>query len=120
MENEAKRIFLAGVGATAMSYEKASEVINQWVEKGKTTVKDGKELNEELKRNITGKGIEKKEAVLGKVDSFRPLTKDILKEVLYEMNYATRADVVELKRKIEVLETKIDKLENNKTEEERK
>lgn len=120
MEKEAKKILLAGVGATAMTYEKASEVINQWVEKGKTTVKDGKKLNEELKRNITEKGTEKKDAVIDKVDSLRPLTKEMLKEVLGEMNYATRADIVELKRKVETLETKIDKLENNKTEEEKK
>lgn len=107
MANEAKKILLAGVGAAALTCEKANEVISQWVEKGKLTVEDGKELAEELKRNVTEKGAEKKEAVLEKVDSLRPLTKEALKEVLEDMNYATKADFIELKRKVEVLEEKL-------------
>ena len=52
MKKEAGNILLAGVGAAALTIEKASDIITGWVKKGKLTVEDGKELTEELKRNI--------------------------------------------------------------------
>lgn len=45
------RIFLAGVGALALSGEKAKELLGELVKKGEMTVEQGKALNEELKRN---------------------------------------------------------------------
>ena len=107
MSNEAKKIFLAGLGTAALTWEKAGEVINDLIEKGRLSVDEGKELSQELKRNITEKGTETKDNVLQKIDDIRPLTKEGLKEVLGEMNYATKADILELKRMIEKLEEKL-------------
>lgn len=47
-----RRFVLAGIGAAAFSYEKASETIDQLVKKGELTVEQGKALNEELKHNV--------------------------------------------------------------------
>lgn len=47
-----RRFVLAGIGAAAFTYEKASETIDQLVKKGELTVEQGKALNEELKHNI--------------------------------------------------------------------
>lgn len=47
-----RRFVLAGIGAAAFSYEKASETIEQLVKKGELTVEQGKALNEELKHNV--------------------------------------------------------------------
>ena len=44
-----KKIMLAGIGAVAVTSE------NDLVKKGQVTVEQGKELNEELKRNIKTK-----------------------------------------------------------------
>lgn len=44
-----KDIFLAGVGAMAMTGEKAKELIDQLIEKGEITVDQGKQINGELK-----------------------------------------------------------------------
>lgn len=44
-----KDIFLAGVGAMAMTGEKAKELIDQLIEKGEITVDQGKQINSELK-----------------------------------------------------------------------
>jgi len=101
MSNEAKKIFLAGIGTAALTWEKAGDVINDLIEKGKISVDEGKELSQELKRNITDKGTETKDNVMRKIDDIKPLTKDGLKEVLEEMNYATKADILELKRMVE-------------------
>ena len=114
MKKEAGNILLAGVGAAALTIEKASDIISGWVQKGKLTVEDGKELTEELKRNITSKGTEVKETV----DSLMPITKDGLREILQEMNFATRSDVLELKRKVEILENRLNEISKQDEKEE--
>ena len=43
-----RKFFLMGVGAVATGVEKSREIVNELVEKGELTVKQGKELNEEL------------------------------------------------------------------------
>lgn len=106
MVNDAKKIFLAGVGAAAMTYEKASEVVSSLVEKGKITVDEGKELSEELKRDVRKSTDEVKEKVAETIENMKPLTKDDLRQVLEEMNYASKSDILELKRRIEALEEK--------------
>lgn len=107
MVNDAKNLFLAGVGAAALTYEKATEVISQLVEKGKFTVEEGKELSEELKRNIKSTASNAKDAVVDTMENIKPLTRDELNSVLDNMNLATKADIIQLQRAIEKLEEKL-------------
>ena len=44
-----KDIFLAGVGAVALTGEKAKELIDSLIAKGELTVEQGKQINEDLK-----------------------------------------------------------------------
>lgn len=53
--DDLKKIFLAGVGAVALTAEKSKEMIDQLVTKGELTVEQGKILNEELKHTISEK-----------------------------------------------------------------
>jgi polyhydroxyalkanoate synthesis regulator phasin len=55
LSDELKKIFLAGVGAIALTAEKSKEVVEELVKKGELTVEQGKVLNEELKRNMQDK-----------------------------------------------------------------
>jgi polyhydroxyalkanoate synthesis regulator phasin len=55
LSEELKKIFLAGVGAVAITAEKSKEVVDELVKKGELTVEQGKVLNEELKRNVKKK-----------------------------------------------------------------
>lgn len=48
-----RKVFLAGVGAVALTAEKTEEIIGEMIEKGEATVDQGKALNKELKRTIT-------------------------------------------------------------------
>ena len=64
MVSDAKNIFLAGVGAAALTYEKATEVISQLVERGKLTLEEGRELSEELKRDVKNTANDAKESML--------------------------------------------------------
>lgn len=50
--NDLKNILLAGIGAVAVTAEKADEVIKELVKKGEITLEQGKALNEELKHRV--------------------------------------------------------------------
>jgi len=47
-----KKVFLAGVGAIALTAEKGSELIGELVKKGEITVEQGKDLNKDLQRSF--------------------------------------------------------------------
>lgn len=54
MMDPLKNLFLAAVGGTTLTYEKADETLKQLVEKGKLSVADGQSLSEDLKRRVKG------------------------------------------------------------------
>ena len=116
MKSEARKLFLAGVGTAALTCEKAGDVIGKLIEKGKLSVEEGKELSEEWKRGISDKSAEKKEDVMNKFDEIRPLTKEMLKDILDEKNYVTKADLLELKRRFDIIEEKLDIIINKSNE----
>lgn len=49
LEQDLKKIFLAGIGALAVTAEKSEELLKELVHKGELTVEQGKALNEELR-----------------------------------------------------------------------
>jgi polyhydroxyalkanoate synthesis regulator phasin len=98
MVEELKNVLLAGLGSAAYTYEKSKKIVDEMVVKGKLTLEEGKQLSEELKRNI--KDVEVK---------VKPLTKADMAELLKEMNFASKDDLEEIK-------TRLTKLENSKSE----
>ncbi|GAA0182628.1 hypothetical protein SH2C18_49740 [Clostridium sediminicola] len=99
MLEEFKNILLAGIGSAAYTYEKANELIDNMVEKGKLTIDEGKDLSQELKRTISNKTKETPKKV-------KPLTKEDIKEILSQMNFATKSDLEQIEDRISKLETK--------------
>ena len=53
IEDSFKDIFLAGVGAMALTGEKAKEVVDTLIEKGSLTVEQGKDINKELQHKAS-------------------------------------------------------------------
>lgn len=49
-----KNLFLAAIGGTTLSYEKAEEILKQLVDKGKLSVTEGQALGQDLKRRVKG------------------------------------------------------------------
>ncbi len=47
-----KKFLLMGIGAAAVTAEKSQQVVDELVKRGERTVEQGKELNQELKRNV--------------------------------------------------------------------
>ena len=47
-----KKFVLMGIGAAAVTVEKSQQIVDELVKRGELTVEQGKELNQELKRNV--------------------------------------------------------------------
>lgn len=80
-----KNVVLAGIGAAAVTTEKAKDVADELVKKGSLTVEQGKVLNEELKHNIkeTLDNKKKKDASVEELlSAMAPDQIDALKELL--------------------------------------
>ncbi|KAI3345307.1 MULTISPECIES: phasin family protein [Clostridium] len=104
---EARNLFIAMVGATTMTYEKANEVVNTLVEKGKVTIEEGKELSEELKREIKEKKDTVKFMANEKINEIKPLTKDDIYGILQEFDFISKEEFNELKDRISDIEEKL-------------
>ncbi|HLR20809.1 MAG TPA: phasin family protein [Tissierellaceae bacterium] len=90
MQDLLKNVFLAGVGSMALSYEKSKDLVNDLINKGRITVKQGEQLNEELKRVTKENFSESKDKV----------EKDI-KNYLEGLDLATKEDIENLNKRID-------------------
>ena len=86
--NDLKKVLLAGIGLTAMTVHKADSFVKELVEKGRLTVEEGKELEQELKRQSK----EEAQELLNKLDAKKS-----------SVEYATKDDVKRLEEKLDAL-----------------
>lgn len=114
-----KNVVLAGIGAAAVTTEKAKDVADELVKKGSLTVEQGKVLNEELKHNIkeTLDNKKKKDASVEELlSAMTPDQIDALKELL---NKASKPQDKEAKAEVEAPqdeEQKAEQKENTQDE----
>ena len=95
MEDLLKKVFFAGVGTMALTYEKANDLVNDLVKKGSITVQQGKQLNEELKRVVN----DNKSSTQNIAES-----ETNIKSYLDSLNLATKVDIDNLNKRIDELE----------------
>lgn len=88
-----RSILLAGIGSVAYSLEKGMEMIDELVKKGELTVSQGKELNQELKNRFTRSG--------------KDPDQDMIKEIITNLNLATKEDFHNLEARVSKLEQKL-------------
>ncbi|MDD3840161.1 MAG: hypothetical protein PHP06_06255 [Clostridia bacterium] len=93
MENTLKKILLSGLGTATFTYEKAVELIDEMAKKGELTLKQAKELNQELKKKVED-NVEKDDEVV---------TVKKFNQMIDSMNFATKQDIQELKDMINSL-----------------
>ena len=93
-----KKIMLVLLGSAAVSAEKLDKSLSDLVEKGKLTVKEGKELREELI---------KKDMSVEKDDPKEVLTKDEFRSILDSLNLVETKELKTLEDRIESLENKL-------------
>ncbi len=98
ISDDFKKIWLAGVGAMALTMEKAQELIEMLIRKGELTVEQGKALNEELKHDMREKVkttvSQSKLCVEGVIDSLGKMRKE---------------DIAAIKAKLAAMEAQDDK-----------
>ncbi|SDB04620.1 Polyhydroxyalkanoate synthesis regulator phasin [Streptococcus henryi] len=96
MMDELKKVLLAGIGLTSMTIDKADDFVKELVEKGRLTIDEGKELQQELKRKSEGEA----QAILNKVN-----------EKTQNVQYATKEDMARLEDKLDKLTQFLNKSE---------
>ena len=96
---ELKKLMLATVGAATISLEKIDSTLNELVEKGKLSVKEGKELREELIRK-------------NKKEEPETLTRESLDSMIDSLNLVSKKEVELLEEKIKLLEERVLMLES--------
>ena len=97
--DELKKVLLAGIGLTAMTYDKAEKIVKELMDKGRLTLDEGKELQSELKRKSQAEA----EGLLGQI-----------KEKSQSLQYATKEDLQRLEGKLDAL---LEELKQSKSDE---
>lgn len=92
LNEDLKKIFLAGLGAAAFSAEKSKRIVDELVKRGELTLEQGKVLNEELRRTI-----KEKTAVCEVEKSDSPIDMASVENAIGRMN---RQQLEELRGKI--------------------
>jgi polyhydroxyalkanoate synthesis regulator phasin len=86
LQEDFKKVLLAGLGAAAVTAEKSKEIVNELVKKGELTLEQGRILNEELKHaaknNMDGNGTvpDTVEGIKQAVDKLSPQELEEVKE----------------------------------------
>jgi polyhydroxyalkanoate synthesis regulator phasin len=83
LSEDLRKLILAGIGAAALTVEKAKTIIDECVKKGELTFEQGKVINEELKHDIKKTVEEKAKAgekkVIDLINNLDTLTSDEVK-----------------------------------------
>jgi polyhydroxyalkanoate synthesis regulator phasin len=98
--DELRKLLLSTVGAAAISIEKLDAAVQDLIEKGKLSVKEGKELREELIRKRRS-------------ESDEVLTKSMLEEIMDSFNFVHQRELNTLRERVEILEEKLTSKQDN-------
>lgn len=93
MEETLKKLVYAGVGFAAQATEKFESAVNDLVKKGKLSDKEGKKIVDEFFKKT-----EKKK------ETFESRFKNTTEEIVAKFNFATKADLDALSKRISKLE----------------
>ena len=114
-----KNVVLAGIGAAAVTTEKAKDVADELVKKGSLTVEQGKVLNEELKHNIKETLDNKKKKDASVEELLSAMTPDQIDALKKLLNKAAKPQDNEAKAEVEAPqdeEQKAEQKENTQDE----
>lgn len=103
-----KKIFYAGVGAIALSEEKAKAVYEELVRRGEIAVEHGKVVNEELKHDLRKA---KKEFEQRVRENCKPTKEDVLRD----LGKLSKEDLEEIKRQMNDMESTDEQSETAET-----
>jgi len=96
MRNIAQKILLAGIGAFALTREKAEQVVNEMVKKGQVKGDDAQSVLEDLMQ----RGEEERQVL-------KQTIRNEFKKIISELNLASRDELDQLAERISRLEQKL-------------
>ena len=109
MIEDLKKLVYASIGTAATVYEKSESLIKEMVDKGKLTVEEGKELSQELKKDIIEKTNEATNNVMNKIDEIAFVSKEDVVTLIESYNFTTREEIYDLRERVRILEEKLNK-----------
>lgn len=98
INEDLRKIFLAGLGAAVITAEKGKQAIDELVKRGEITLEQGKVMNEELRRNVKEKV---KEHVTVTVTQTAPADVQSVKSAVEKLS---KEDLEQIKAKIAEIE----------------
>jgi len=98
MMEELRKLILTGIGGAALTTEKAQEVVENLVKKGKMTVDEGKKMTEEL--------------IQRRKDGSKDTSRADIEAHLIELSASHRKDIDDLEQKVEELTRQVEELSN--------
>ena len=101
-----KKVLLAGVGAAALTAEKAQKLADEFVKKGESIVKEGRSSNEELKRDVKSKVKAKVKDTLHLEEDYSD--EESVEQILKNLTAEERKIIRETMEKIETEEAQTD------------
>jgi polyhydroxyalkanoate synthesis regulator phasin len=94
-----KKILYAGVGAIAVTEEKAKEIVSELEKKGEVTTEEGKKLVNDLVEKGKQRGTELKQVI-----------SDEVKKAIGGLHLVDKDSFADLSKKVEQLNEKLDKI----------
>lgn len=108
-----RTVFLAGIGAVAVTGEKSKKIIDDLVKKGELTYEEGKILNEDLAKNLSEKvneGSKKVAERAGKLNITRDNVRAQIRDALVNIDKMTQDERDFLRAKLDAADKKASEL----------
>ena len=103
MQDTLRKLFYNGIGLISLTAENLQKTINQLTQDQKISLEEGKKIYDDFMKNTESKR-EEFEGQLGK----------IIEKIAKNFNFASTQEIEYLKNRIEMLEKKVEELENTK------
>ena len=107
----ARRLLLASLGAVALSIDEANDFVEKLVARGEIAESESQALLNELRTRIA-QGRESTSATnaRAKVTKAAQVLEESVEEILHRFNVPSRRDIEELRKKVDLLNLKVDEL----------
>ncbi|HBH23187.1 MAG TPA: hypothetical protein DDY13_07155 [Cytophagales bacterium] len=98
MEDVLKKILYTSVGMISLTAEKVQQLIQKLVDEDKISEEEGRKIVDDIMKNANTKK-----------EEFESQLKSITERVVSSFDFASKKEIAELRRKIDALETKLNK-----------
>lgn len=110
LRDSAHRVWLAGLGALSTVEEQGSKLFQQLVDKGRDLESEGKERMKKARERVESEVDRTAKKVKSRVGDLGESLEDKMTDVLHRFGVPTRDEIRDLTKRVEELNSKVDKL----------